>query len=149
MVLFYTPLILSLLLPLTLLLSYTLYICNKNICTYVLAMLLPGVLAVALWRDVPKVAWLSHCHVEFFKVILLSHWHVELSKDMKNTSYQFGTSQNSSSFFIAWRLYFIVGYHFVAWRFFKVMLLSHWRIKLSKDTPRIPKYFLPFWHLPF
>ena len=93
MVHFYTLLVLSLLLPHALLLFYTLYICNKNICTYVLAMILPGVLAVALWRDVPKVAWLSHCHVEFFKVILLSHWHVELSKDMKNTSYQFDISK--------------------------------------------------------
>ena len=89
MVHFYTPLVLSLLLPLALLLFYTLYICSKNICTYVLAVLLPGILArgafqgyekhfLPVWH-VPKFKfifyclkvifywWLSFCRVEVFQ----------------------------------------------------------------------------------
>ena len=111
MVHFCTPLILSLLLPLALLLFYILYIRSKNICPYVLAVLLPGILArgafqgyekhfLPIWH-VPKFKFIFYC----LKVIIycrLSHCRVEV---------------------------------------FKVMLLSHSLMELSKDTPRIQKYF--------
>ena len=87
MVHFYTPLVLSLLLPLALLLFYTLYICSKNICTYVLAVLLPGILArgafqgykkhfLPIWH-VPKFKFIFYC----LKVIIycrLFNCHVEV-----------------------------------------------------------------------
>ena len=59
MVHFCTLLLLSLLLPLALLLFYTLCICSINICTYVLAMLLPGVLAITWCPQGDMVVTLS------------------------------------------------------------------------------------------
>ena len=111
MVHFYTPLVFSLLLPLALLLFYALYICSKNICTCVLAMLLPGILArgafqgyekhfLPIWH-VPKFKFifyclkviiyclLSHCRVEVFQgcvAVTLPHGALQ---GYKNTSYQF------------------------------------------------------------
>ena len=86
MVHFYTPLVLSLLLSLSLLLFYSLYICSKNICPYVVAVPLPGILARGAFQGYEK---------HFLPI-----WHVPKFK-----------------FIIAWRLYFIAGYHIVAWRF--------------------------------